>query len=1560
MLTPKLVDAKFNPNTFGYDLKADNFVVLENLDTSPPTAPANLTATGTNGKTTNLSWTASTDDVGVTGYDIYNGDKLLGSVDATITSYWIRGLTEFTTYSFTIKAKDGAGNFSISSNEVSITTLDGTPPTRPTDLAASEITGTSVTLSWAPSTDNVGVTSYNVYQSSNLLATVNTTTYTYKGLKQGITSRFSIKALDSDGNVSFSSLDILVKPLDIVPPTAATDLRSSAATATTVNLTWTASTDSEGVTSYDIYKGGNLLVGSSTTTSFTVAGLVANNSYLFSVKARDAAGNASDVSRAILVKTLDTMPPTAPTNLIASDITSTTTTLSWTASTDNEGVTLYHIYNGDYKIGTSTTTSITFDRLLANTSYSFIIKAEDAAGNISSVGSNTVSITTTPAYCVSAGYSEVLMMYMTRVKIGTIDKRSGQANNSYGDYTNISTDLKKGEVYSISINPYMLTNTTWHFGKRYAVWIDYNGDKDFFDEGELIWNHIVTDEPLVTGTFTVPNSVITGDTRMRVTIIDSGVGIPPPCGDYSGTYNYGETEDYTVNIVDNIIDPQGPTIPTNLTATGTTWTTTNLSWKAPTGTTGDISYEIYKENVLIGTSETVNYTVTGLNQATIYLFTVKAKNANGNISSSSIPVLVTTVKDQQPSTPTNLMASGTTATKTNLSWTASTNNTGNLVYYVYASDILQSNSLVAQVSTPNCIVKNLMTNQNYTFTVKAVDSEGNNSTMSKSISVTTLKGSTDITPPTAPTNLIVSNVTTTSVVLNWNPATDNEKINGYDIYSGSNKININSVNSYVNTYTITGLTDGTNYSFYVKALDVGGNSTSSNAVSVTTLLVPKYCSTSTTGGNTDDIYRVQLNSIDNSATSLKEVANYNDFSSISTNLTPGQENPLSIQLIKKNANDSIGIAIWIDLNNDKDFNDSGELVWSKMDSSPSFTSISGNFTIPITAATGKTRMRVSIKRNAIPTACETFQYGVIEDYSVNIQKPIVEYEAPTAPTGITVSDTTSSTTNLSWTASTDNIAVTAYDIYKDNILVGTSSITSYMATGLLATTTYLFTVKAKDYAGNISTASDAVSVTTLPNTPAIIITAPNTITTNTNLGCIATGVVLGIPVTTGNVVAVTNNAPSTYPLGNTTVTWTVKDVSNNIATATQIITVKDVTKPTITAPPTVIVNANSNGTATGVKLGTPVTADNCSVASVTNDAPSTFPLGNTVVTWTVKDASNNIATATQIVTVKDATPPTLIPVAIFTASTTAANTNESINFKDNSINTPTSWAWEITKTGSATLTSSLQNPTFNFVYPGTYTVKLTATNGAGSNTITVTNMITIFISLPSNNFTIESKGETCLNQNNGEINIVAKASYNYVATINGTKYPLINNSLKVANLAPATYNVSIGITGELFEQNYTVTIPKGATITAKSTIDSRLASVEISEGTAPYTVFVNGEEQFETASDTFSVSVNKGDFLEVKTAKACEGIYLKEIDTDLLESVLAHPNPTNGKFEIEVPISIKKVIIDLYTIDSKIISKKTYTPTNGRVPFNIENQASGVYIAKIYLSQPKYLKIIKK
>lgn len=116
-----------------------------------------------------------------------------------------------------------------------------------------------------------------------------------------------------------------------------------------------------------------------------------------------------------------------------------------------------------------------------------------------------------------------------------------------------------------------------------------------------------------------------------------------------------------------------------------------------------------------------------------------------------------------------------------------------------------------------------------------------------------------------------------------------------------------------------------------------------------------------------------------------------------------------------------------------------------------------------------------------------------------------------------------------------------------------------------------------------------------------------------------------------------------YPVGVTTITWTATDKAGNSAQCVQTITVTDDEDPTITAPGDVAVNNDAGYCyATGVALGTPVTDDNCGVASVTNNAPAQFPVGETIVTWTVYDVNGNSATDTQKVTVTDSEDPSII------------------------------------------------------------------------------------------------------------------------------------------------------------------------------------------------------------------------------------------------------------------------------------------------------------------------------
>ncbi|WP_371414605.1 M4 family metallopeptidase [Flavobacterium sp. 140616W15] len=238
-------------------------------------------------------------------------------------------------------------------------------------------------------------------------------------------------------------------------------------------------------------------------------------------------------------------------------------------------------------------------------------------------------------------------------------------------------------------------------------------------------------------------------------------------------------------------------------------------------------------------------------------------------------------------------------------------------------------------------------------------------------------GSTDTIAPTAPTALAASGTTGTTTNLSWTAATDNVAVTGYDIYQGTTLKG----SSTTTTYTVTGLTALTAYSFSVKAKDAAGNvSPASNTVNVTTLAnTVTYCASQ--GNNTADerIGKVVFGTINNTSTGT---AGYENFTSISTNVAAGTAYTITITPAWTSTTYSEGYAVFIDYNQDGDFADTGETVWTKATSTT--TPVTGTITIPASATLGTTRLRVAMKYNGIPTSCEAFSYGQVEDYSVNI------------------------------------------------------------------------------------------------------------------------------------------------------------------------------------------------------------------------------------------------------------------------------------------------------------------------------------------------------------------------------------------------------------------------------------------------------------------------------------------------------------------------------------------------------------------------------------------------
>ncbi|PZG07007.1 Secreted glycosyl hydrolase [Micromonospora craterilacus] len=176
-------------------------------DTQPPSAPTNLAFTEPGSGQIRLTWSASTDNVGVTGYDVYANGSLRASVSGTTLTYTDTQPAS-ATVSYFVRAKDAAGNVSANSNTVTRTGSSGDTqaPTAPTNLAFTEPGGGQIRLTWSASTDNVGVTGYDVYANGSLRASVSGTTLTYTDSQPAsATVSYFVRAKDAAGNVSANS-----------------------------------------------------------------------------------------------------------------------------------------------------------------------------------------------------------------------------------------------------------------------------------------------------------------------------------------------------------------------------------------------------------------------------------------------------------------------------------------------------------------------------------------------------------------------------------------------------------------------------------------------------------------------------------------------------------------------------------------------------------------------------------------------------------------------------------------------------------------------------------------------------------------------------------------------------------------------------------------------------------------------------------------------------------------------------------------------------------------------------------------------------------------------------------------------------------------------------------------------------------------------------------------------------------------------------------------------------------------------------------------------------------
>jgi fibronectin type 3 domain-containing protein len=373
-----------------------------------PAAPGNLTATAAGATQINLSWTVSTSGLGVADYVVQRcqGTGCTSFVQvATVagTNYTDTGLLPSTSYSYQVQAVDTAGNTSTLSNTATAATLAPPPPTAPGNLTATAVSASQISLSWTGSASSYGIAYYVVQRCQGagctnftLIATPAGTNYSDTGLLSSTIYSYLVQAVDVLGNASMVSNIAAAATLAPPPPTAPGNLTATAASASQINLSWTASTSGVGIAYYVVQRcqGAGCTsfaqIAALAGTTYLDTGLISNTSYSYQVQAADTAGNAGAFSNMATAVTQAWQPPTAPGNLTATAAGPTQINVSWTASTSSAGLANYIVQRCQgadctefAQIATPVGTSYSDTGLLLNASYSYQVQAIDTAGNLS-------------------------------------------------------------------------------------------------------------------------------------------------------------------------------------------------------------------------------------------------------------------------------------------------------------------------------------------------------------------------------------------------------------------------------------------------------------------------------------------------------------------------------------------------------------------------------------------------------------------------------------------------------------------------------------------------------------------------------------------------------------------------------------------------------------------------------------------------------------------------------------------------------------------------------------------------------------------------------------------------------------------------------------------------------------------------------------------------------------------------------------------------------------------------------------------------------------------------
>jgi chitodextrinase len=823
-------------------------------DATPPTAPSAL-APSASGASVGLSWTGSIDDIGVTGYQVVRNGVAIATVGSDATVYTDNSVAAATSYSYRVRGLDAEGNLSGDSNTVTLTTPDFAPPSAPTGLTATATaTGTEIDLAWTASTDNVGVTAYQVMRDGSYLDSTAGTQYADTTVAPVTTHTYSVIALDAAGNLSAASSAASATTPDTIAPAAPTNLSGVPTSETSVKLTWFPATDNVAVTGYAVVRDGTVVATIGNVSTFTDSGLVAFGQYSYIVRASDAAGNISADSAAVVVQTLDLTAPSTPTNLVVTGTTAATASLSWTAAVDNVGVTNHRVFrNGILVATTGSATTFTDTGLLQLTAYSYSVAALDAAGNASglslAITATTKADTTPPSVPTglvgnSPSSTEADLVWNPSTDdVGVTGYqvfRNGKRIATLGVTTSFAdTTASSGTTYNYTVKAFDAAGNISAASAAVTVSTAdltpptqpsrLGASAQGATKIALTWR-ASTDNVGVTGYQVFRNGAFLVNIGAVTSWTDTGL-LPVTKYSYSlvafdavGNLSIASA---TVSAT-TTTDTTAPTAPTELAGVASSDTTVNLSWTAATDDVGVVGYRVLRNGTQIASIGAITtYTDSTGSVGTSYNYTLRALDAAGNISVASNTATVRTLDLAPPTAPSGLAATVVSPTKVNLTWTAATDNVGVTGYRVTRDGAVVATIGAVTSYSDTAAVPNAANS----YIVNALDADGNVSASSNTASVTTPP--LDVTPPSQPTSLAAVTVSASHINLTWSASTDNVGVASYQVIRNGAVIGTTSSTAYADLTTKS----NTSYTYAVKAVDTSGNlSSPSNSATPATPL----------------------------------------------------------------------------------------------------------------------------------------------------------------------------------------------------------------------------------------------------------------------------------------------------------------------------------------------------------------------------------------------------------------------------------------------------------------------------------------------------------------------------------------------------------------------------------------------------------------------------------------------------------------------------------------------------------------------------------------------------